>query len=107
MQVLVNIITNSYESIDELKSKKEKVITFRSFSENDQIGLVITDNGIGIDPKFIDQIFDFGKSSKGSSGFGLHYSNIFVEGNNGTMSISSPGKGKGATVRIVFNPNIA
>jgi len=103
MQVLVNIITNSYEAIGELKDKKEKVITFRSFSENGQIGLEITDNGVGIDPKFIHQIFDFGKSSKGSSGFGLHYCKIFVEGNNGTMSISSPGKGKGATVRIAFN----
>ena len=105
MQVLVNIITNSYEAIAELKDNKEKVITFRSFSETDQIGLEISDNGIGIEPEFIKQIFDFGKSTKGSSGFGLHYCKIFVEGNNGTMSINSAGEGKGSTVRIVFNTN--
>ena len=103
MQVLVNLIKNSYEAIDELKDARENTITFRTFSDNSKIGLEIRDSGIGIDPAFIPQIFHFGKSSKGSTGFGLHYCKIFVEANSGTMGITSPGKGKGAKVSVEFD----
>ena len=103
MQVLVNLIKNSYEAIDELKDDRENTMTFRTFSDNGTTGLEISDSGIGIDPAFIPRVFNFGKSSKGSTGFGLHYCQIFVEANNGTLSISSPGKGKGATVSVEFD----
>ena len=103
MQVLVNLIKNSYEAIDEVTEDRENMMTFRTFSSNGKIGLEITDSGIGIDPAFIPKVFNFGKSSKGSTGFGLHYCQIFVEANNGTLSISSPGKGKGATVTVEFD----
>ena len=103
MQVLVNLIKNSYEAIDELKDDRENTMTFRTFSDNGKIGLEITDSGIGIDPAFIPKVFNFGKSSKGSTGFGLHYCHIFVEANNGTIGITSPGKGKGAIVSVEFD----
>ena len=107
MQVLVNLIKNSYEAIDELKDGLENTITFRTFSDNGKIGLEIRDSGIGIEPAFIPQIFNFGKSSKGSTGFGLHYCKIFVEANSGQMSVSSPGRGKGATLSLEFeNPKL-
>jgi PAS domain S-box-containing protein len=107
MQVLVNLIKNSYEAIDELKDVRENTITFRTFSDNGKIGLEIRDSGIGIDPAFIPQMFNFGKSSKGSTGFGLHYCKIFVEANSGKMSVSSPGRGKGATLSVEFeNQNL-
>ncbi len=102
MQVLVNLIKNGYEAIDELKADQQNTMTFRTFSHNGQIGLEISDSGIGIDPAFISQVFKFGKSSKGSTGFGLHYCQIFVEANNGTLNISSPGRGKGASITVEF-----
>jgi PAS domain S-box-containing protein len=102
MQVLVNLIKNSYEAIDEVKDDRENMMTFKTFANNGRMGLEITDSGIGIDPAFIPQVFKFGKSSKGSTGFGLHYCKIFVEANNGALSISSPGRGKGATIAVEF-----
>ena len=103
MQVIVNFIKNSYEAIDDLNdNNRKKWISFKSFSENGRMGLKITDNGIGIEPAYIDTIFEFGKSHKGSSGFGLYYCKMFVDTNKGTLNISSPGKGKGATVEVVF-----
>ena len=103
MQVIVNFIKNSYEAIDDLNdNNRKKWISFKSFSENGRMGLKITDNGIGIEPAHIDTIFEFGKSHKGSSGFGLYYCKMFVDANKGTLNISSPGKGKGATVEVVF-----
>ncbi|MEA3361128.1 MAG: ATP-binding protein [Thermodesulfobacteriota bacterium] len=102
--MIVNFIKNSYEAIDELNDdNKDKVISFRSFANDGQIGFEITDSGIGIEQEEISNIFEFGKSSKGSSGFGLTYCRMFVEANKGAMEISSPGKGKGATVRVEFD----
>jgi signal transduction histidine kinase len=102
LQVLVNLIKNSYEAIDAVENHAEKVIRLYSFSEKGCIGFEITDSGIGIEADQVDTITGFGKSKKGSSGFGLSYCKMFVEANNGTLSISSPGKGKGATVRAGF-----
>ena len=101
MQVLVNLIKNSYEAIDEVKDDRENMMTFKTFANNGRMGLEITDSGIGI--AFIPKVFNFGKSSKGSTGFGLHYCQIFVEANNGTIGITSPGKGKGAKVSVEFD----
>lgn len=103
MQVIVNFIKNSYEAIDALNgNNRKKWIRLKSFSENGRIGLKITDNGIGIEPAHIDTISEFGESNKCSSGFGLYYCKMFVEANKGTLNISSPGKGKGATVEVMF-----
>jgi len=104
MQVIVNIIMNSYEAIDELNdNKKENVINIKTFSENGKVGVKITDSGIGIEHDKIDTIFEFGESHKGSSGFGLYYCRMFVEANQGVLTLRSPGKGKGATVEMLFN----
>lgn len=101
MQVFVNFIKNSYEAIDELEDdNKEKVIAFKSSAEDGRVRLEITDSGIGIEPEFIDKIFEFGESRKGSSGFGLYYCKMFVEANKGALDISSPGIGKGANVSV-------
>lgn len=102
MQVIVNFIKNSYEAIEDLNDNREKWIGFKSFSENGRVGFKITDSGIGIEPANIDTIFEFGESHKGSSGFGLYYCKMFVEANKGIVNMSSPGKGKGATVEVMF-----
>jgi len=107
MQVMVNLIKNSYEAINELNDgSKEKVITIKSFAEERDVGFEITDSGIGIEPGDMEAFFEFGKSQKGSLGVGLYYSKMFVEANNGTLNISSPGRGKGAKVRVVFETGL-
>jgi signal transduction histidine kinase len=103
VQVLVNLIKNSYESFDQLADQnQEKRIMFKSFHEGGRIGFEINDNGPGIATDEIASIGELGNSHKGSSGFGLYYSKAFIEANNGTLTVSSPGKGKGATVKITF-----
>jgi signal transduction histidine kinase len=78
------------------------LIRIKTFANNGCVGFEITDNGIGLDPEEIDHIFDFGKSYKGSSGFGLYYCKMFVEDNRGTLTITSPQKGKGTSVTVTF-----
>jgi len=103
MQVIVNIIKNSYEAIDFIEDPTiEKQITFRTFREKEDVGFEVTDTGIGVDIKEVDTIFNFGESAKGSSGFGLYYSKMFVESNQGKLKFNSRGVGQGASVRIQF-----
>ncbi|MBU3914503.1 HAMP domain-containing histidine kinase, partial [bacterium] len=106
MQVIVNLIKNSYEAIDELNDdKREKAITVRSFKKDNTVGFEIADTGIGIEPGMIEIIPKFGQSGKGSSGFGLYYCKMFIEANKGKLAVNSPGKGKGSTVKVTFKMN--
>ena len=103
VQVLVNLIKNSYESIKQLADQnQEKRIMLKSFYEGGRIGFEINDTGAGIAPDEIASIGELGNSHKDSSGFGLYYSKAFIEANNGELTVSSPGKEKGATVKIIF-----
>ncbi|MDM8522262.1 HAMP domain-containing sensor histidine kinase [Desulfococcaceae bacterium HSG8] len=102
-QVIADLIRNSYEAIDRLDDeKKEKQIRLRTFAGYGQIGLEITDSGIGLEPEEIDTAFELGKSGKDFSGLGIAYCRMFAQANGGTLDISSPGKGKGAATLMTF-----
>ena len=107
MQVLVNFIKNSCDSITQLKELNNSngkdfflnISTYYSGTEPDKkIILEISDSGIGVEIEQLEKIFEFGVSTKGSSGFGLYYCKSFVESNNGSLRIESKGIGQGATV---------
>lgn len=114
IQVVVNFIKNSCESIAQFNALEDagfsrtkhfiKITScFSDISSNKKIILKISDSGIGVEKKEIDRIFEFGVSTKGSSGFGLYYCKTFVESNNGSLRIKSPGFGKGAMIIMEFN----
>lgn len=103
MQAIVNIIKNAYEAIDQAtQGGLEKVITIQTDAAPDETCISISDTGIGVEGDGIKKLFEFGSSSKGSSGFGLYYCRMFVEANRGSMELTSPGIGEGATVTIRF-----
>lgn len=105
VQVIINFIKNSYEAIDAKENNTDpKEIVLKSFVENDHVVFQISDNGIGIDPEQIDKIFEFRKSGKGSTGFGLHYCRRFMEANDGSITLKSTGIGRGVTVSVYFKP---
>ena len=103
IQVVINLIKNSYEAIDELpNSTGEKKIHIKTFTENNRVGFEIKDSGIGIDATQMESMFEFGQSGKGSSGMGLYYCKMFVENNSGDLTLTSLGKAKGSIARVVF-----
>ena len=103
MQVLVNVIKNGYEAIDQRNGQAyEKSMRFHTFADQECIGVSIIDTGVGVDPKNLSRLFDLGHSGKGSSGFGLYYCKMFVEANQGDMTIESDGPRCGAAVSIRF-----
>jgi PAS domain S-box-containing protein len=104
MQVIVNLVKNSWEAIELQQSGlAKKVIEIKTFAENDRLGFEILDNGIGIDPADIDRVLELGQSRKGSSGFGLYYCKMFVENSHGKFVFFSRGLGKGASVKVAFD----
>lgn len=106
MQVIVNFVKNSCDAISEHSGSQDNQIEINTYLTEDRIGFSIADTGIGIEKEQQVKIFDFGVSSKGSSGFGLYYCKSFVEANNGTLALQSPGAGKGTTVIMEFiNPS--
>ena len=102
MQVMVNLIKNSCDAIEECSVDCQNNIFIETYHKDGRTGFRIKDTGIGIEKYRFEEIFEFGISSKGSSGFGLYYCKNFVKANNGSIFLDSPGKGQGATITIEF-----
>lgn len=76
----------------------ERTIAIDCTADGDDWRICVRDNGIGIDPRYLGQIFDLGikldKSRGGGPGYGLFLARKVVEGHGGTMTIDSkPGEG--------------
>ena len=106
IQTLVNLIRNSCEAMDLMDAPADgRRIDVKTFQENGGTGFEIVDTGIGLETGEAEGLFEFGKSKKGSSGFGLTYCREFVEAHKGSIVLTSPGPGKGTTVRVAFPPS--
>ena len=70
---------------------------------NKRLGFEIVDNSIGIDPAHIDRNFEFGKSRKSASGFGLYCCKMFFENSCGRFTFFSRGTEKRASVMVAFD----
>lgn len=104
MQVIVNFIKNSCDAIDENQDQEDHEIKIETLQKDNCIRLKISDTGCGVDPEKLHTIFNFGVSTKGSSGFGLYYCKSFVEANKGTLTINSCGRNQGAAVTLELRP---
>jgi len=89
------------------RPKGERTIAIECSVDPDGYRLCIRDNGIGIDPRYTDQIFDLGlkldKSRGGGPGYGLYLAKRIVESHGGTMSIESA-PDQGSTVCLTIAP---
>ncbi len=103
MQVIVNLIKNCCDAIDEAGLDRQHYIYISTLSRNGSVVFKIEDTGIGIEKERLEEIFEFGKSSKGSSGFGLYYCKSFIQSNHGTIFADSGGTGCGASFEIAFS----
>lgn len=66
-QVLLNLVRNAIEAIDRKGGKVEVDITGRG----GEVEVVIADEGTGIDPALLPNLFQFGASTKGEQGNGM------------------------------------
>nr|CRH07995.1 Protein of unknown function. Putative Histidine kinase [Candidatus Magnetococcus massalia] len=105
LQTMINLIKNSLEAIAQQMQQQPghvgHILISAAPLEVDQVQIQVSDNGCGIEPEKLEQIFRFGVTSKKrGTGFGLHASANFVQSVGGKMGAFSEGVGQGTTLTI-------
>jgi light-regulated signal transduction histidine kinase (bacteriophytochrome) len=82
------------------RPKGERKVTIQCTREGEGWKFCVRDNGIGIDPRYIQQVFELGGMSKldkargGGPGYGLYMAKRIIESHGGVLTAeSTPGEG--------------
>ena len=103
LQILVNLISNAKYAALAQKGEPGR-LTLRIGRVEGKEGVVqfqVQDNGVGIKPEHLTQIFAQGFTTKKEGhGFGLHMAALSAKYLSGTLTVHSGGKGQGATFTL-------
>lgn len=102
IHILVNVFKNAKEAMSE-NGLNQKNLEIRTWQDEQNVYLSISDNGIGVHPDNINKIFSQGFTTKKTGhGFGLHSSANYMKEMGGSLKVSSEGIGSGATFILSF-----
>jgi PAS domain S-box-containing protein len=103
-QIIWNLLSNAVKFTD-AGGRIEAKLT----RTGDRIEISISDTGIGMEPEFLPHVFDRFRQADSTStrrygglGLGLAIVRHLVEVHGGSVSASSPGKGRGSTFKVQF-----
>jgi two-component system, NtrC family, sensor kinase len=99
-QVVLNLITNALDSLDVGGTVWVKLAKCGPWAE-----LLVRDNGCGMSEEVLKHLFEpfFTRRRDGSgTGLGLSITYRIVTDHGGTIEPDSPGKGRGATMRVLL-----
>lgn len=98
---LVNILENAMEACIEDPAAKTHRITYRVHADQDQVCFDIIDNGSGMEPAQIQNMYDLFYTTKGSkgTGLGLFIANKTIQKHGGRITVDSE-PGLGSAFRI-------
>jgi signal transduction histidine kinase len=101
-EVFINLIHNAIEAMDTVK-RDDRLLRVKSEPLDDAlIAVAIEDNGPGIDPAHMRNIFDpFVTTKTGGMGLGLAICRMIVERHGGELSVS-PAQPRGSVFRVVL-----
>lgn len=90
--VLINLIKNAKEALKNIPAGN---ITIKNYSQNHHAFIEVIDNGPGIEPEAIEEIFiPFYTTKENGSGIGLSLSRQIIQQHGGTIKVfSEPGSG--------------
>lgn len=101
-QIIWNLLSNAVKF-----TKRGGKVQVRLERIDSHIELCVTDSGIGISPEFLPHVFERFRQAEGSMarekgglGLGLSIAKQLAELHGGSIDVSSPGLGHGATFRI-------
>jgi two-component system, NtrC family, sensor kinase len=97
-QVVMNLVSNGLEAMD-----AGGTMTIDIAEQTDEVTLVVTDDGCGMTPQVIENLFEpfFTQRRNGrGTGLGLSISHRIVGDHGGTIEVESPGPGRGSTFRV-------
>jgi signal transduction histidine kinase len=100
LQILVNVIRNAKQACDE-SGRSDKRIILGVYPAGKTVKITIADNGMGIVPENLERVFNHGFTTrKDGHGFGLHNAAVAAKEMGGSLSVTSPGAGHGATFTL-------
>ncbi len=100
-QVLTNLLSNAIKF-----TPPGGTVTARTFVQNSGVVVEISDTGVGISPEQLPRIFerfyqvDKARGPQRGTGLGLAITQEIVQAHGGTISVTSPGEGKGSTFTV-------
>jgi len=108
-QVIIDLVINARDAMEgkeelSLKSSTKNVLTVKSYRQDGQVVVTITDTGTGIPVKMREKIFEPFFTTKevgGGTGLGLSISYGIVKDYGGTIEVESE-EGKGTSFKIAF-----
>lgn len=96
LQILVNLISNARHALHD-GAGHEPTLAIRVQADADEIRIEVSDNGAGIAPENLPQVFNHGFTTKRDGhGFGLHNCANAAQQMGGSLTASSEGRGTGA-----------
>ncbi len=113
LQAINNLVKNSCEAVNEYSEQEpdlqghiELKIERQQRAKGACLIISVVDNGIGLDPQQMDQVLQFGYTTKQKgSGFGLYATARFIEEKGGEVAIESEGVGRGCRVALTIPLN--
>jgi signal transduction histidine kinase len=103
-QILVNLLSNALKY-----SLPRTRVAIRSWRDGDVARIAVTDQGQGIPPEFLAEIFTMfarpgleARSRISGMGVGLALARQLAEQQGGSIDVASEGRGRGATFTVAF-----
>ncbi|HYP97824.1 MAG TPA: ATP-binding protein [Polyangiaceae bacterium] len=103
-QVLWNLLSNAVKF-----TKRDGKVQVRLERVNSHLEVIVSDTGIGIAPEFLPHVFERFRQAEGGTtrergglGLGLSIARQLAEMHGGTIDVSSPGLGQGATFCVTL-----
>jgi len=94
-QVIINLLKNALEACAEVPEPRVEVVAYRNGKDNKQIKIEVRDNGPGIAPEIMDQIFiPFYTTKKQGSGIGLSLSRQIMRLHKGRIQAGTTNTGQ-------------
>jgi PAS domain S-box-containing protein len=100
LQILMNLVRNAKQACQEAGGQ-EKRLTLRVTEGDGRVRIAVSDNGAGISPENLANIFTHGfTTKKAGHGFGLHSAIMAAKELGGSLAVQSAGRGCGATFTL-------
>jgi signal transduction histidine kinase len=86
VRALINLVENAIlvPSLNEYK-----LISIEAKKSDGDLSIIVSDNGVGIDPSIMDDIWKIGHSTNNTTGLGLPFAKKIVKENSGSIRIES------------------